>query len=181
MWPDHPAASSWLTAIRGRLQVPHGLFHLTPCPVRYKRHLELLLFKIAIYTMVLLKLPPGGQVAKEPMGKSVTGNYGKEKNNMAFPRNTENLLWVFWKGLYWGYSFFWYLPVFAAFYWTQLLQRWAPALLIPVKQWLVWHPGRHKPCRSSEWKWSNAQKPSTPIITVMKGSPVTGYRESLVS
>lgn len=49
-----------LTAIQGQLHVPHGLFLLTPCPVRYKRQLELLLFKIAIYIMVLLKLPPGG-------------------------------------------------------------------------------------------------------------------------
>lgn len=104
-----------VTAIHGQLCVSHGLFLPTPYHVRYKTPLELLLFKITISVMVLPKFPPG-HVAKEPLGKTVTRNYGKEKNNMVPPRNTENLLGVFWKGLYCGYSCSWYLPIFAVFY-----------------------------------------------------------------
>lgn len=49
-----------MTAIHGQLCVPHVLFLPTPCQVRYERQLELLLFTITIYVMVLPKLPPGG-------------------------------------------------------------------------------------------------------------------------
>lgn len=93
-----------MTAILGQLCVPRVLFLPTPCQVRYERQLELLLFRITIYVMVLPKLPPGGHVAKEPLGKTVTRNYGKEKKQHGISQENREfavsflegpLLWVF--------------------------------------------------------------------------------------
>lgn len=142
-----------LTAIHGQLHVPPRAFppHSLPGKIQkaigaltvQNRHLHYGFAQASTW---------GGHVAKEPLGKYVTRNYGKEKNNLVFPRNTENLFWAFWKGLYCGYSFFFLVSAClrCLLLDSELLQWWGPALLIPVKQWLVWHPGCHKPCRSSE-------------------------------
>lgn len=96
-----------LTAIHGQLHVPPRAFPPHSLPGKIQKAIEALTVQNRHLHYGFAQASTwGGHVAKEPLGKYVTRNYGKEKNNLVFPRNTENLFWAFWKGLYCGYSFF---------------------------------------------------------------------------
>ena len=70
--------------------------------VRYKRWLELFLFKITVCVIVLFKLQPGGHVAKEPLVRTVTRlskpsateMMGKRKTIWCLLR-TQSICWEF--------------------------------------------------------------------------------------
>lgn len=75
---------SWVAPHIRRLVLP------TPCQVRNKRQLEILLFKITVDVTVLFNLQPGGHVAKRPLGKTIIKpsaieTMGKRKTTWRLP------------------------------------------------------------------------------------------------